>query len=363
MCAPAVALIFSSGGEVEVFSKDKKCNQKIVDFPDFGGEGHSVDLLDEQLVLLGDNQIGGKFEYKSIHQPRKGLLGMKYSIEGSPVGNSPLWHTSHSYGNQLLAIGGHFASKARLSSSLWKELNLRRQNGSQFSSFASGACEVKMAKDTFLLIGGLEQVEDSKVELKTVLELNITSEMVKELPQIKLSRAFHACEVNGEDILISGGTQGGITVADEIYSSNTKMSTILNMTSSLKRHRHALERIEDTIFAFGGLQSDDSDTVMVQWFDWIDKTWKPHDSSLLSEQTSYLSVTPFPLAAVDCHAGCKCGVAGKLIMLLKYNIMLKLCMTACNLMMWQATLEILGLLGAVKHRCVTCFEVFYSVIA
>ena len=34
-----------------------------------------------------------------------------------------------------------------------------------------------------------------------------------------------------------------------------------------------------------------------------------------------------------------------------------------NLMMWQATLEILGLLGAVKHRCVTCFDVFYSVIA
>ena len=63
MCAPAVALIFSSGGEVEVFSKDKKCNQKIVDFPDFGGEGHSVDLLDEQLVLLGVHQIGGKFEY------------------------------------------------------------------------------------------------------------------------------------------------------------------------------------------------------------------------------------------------------------------------------------------------------------
>ena len=87
------------------------------------------------------------------------------------------------------------------------------------------------------------------------------------------------------------------------------------MTSSLKRHRHALERIEDTIFAFGGLQSDGSDTAVVQWFDWIDKTWKPHDSSLLSEQTSYLSVTPFPLAAVDCHAGCKCGVAGKLMII------------------------------------------------
>ena len=146
VCAPAVALIFSSEGEVEVFSKNRKCNQKIVDFPRFGGQGHSIDLLDEQLILLGEkSRLGGKFGYKSIHQPRKGLLGMKFSEEISPVGNSPLWHTSQVYGNQLLAIGGEFESKVRLSSTLWKGLNLRWQNGSQFSRFASGGCAVKAA--------------------------------------------------------------------------------------------------------------------------------------------------------------------------------------------------------------------------
>ena len=35
VCAPAVALIFSSEGEVEVFSKNRKCNQKIT--PCFNG--------------------------------------------------------------------------------------------------------------------------------------------------------------------------------------------------------------------------------------------------------------------------------------------------------------------------------------
>ena len=125
VCAPAVALIVSSRGEVEVFSKNKNCSQKIVDSPHFGGQGHTVDLLDEQLILLGDNsQLGGKFDYKSIHHPRKGLLGMKFSKEVSPVGNSPLWHTSHVYGNQLLAIGGEFQSNARLSSTVWRGLNL-----------------------------------------------------------------------------------------------------------------------------------------------------------------------------------------------------------------------------------------------
>ena len=34
-----------------------------------------------------------------------------------------------------------------------------------------------------------------------------------------------------------------------------------------------------------------------------------------------------------------------------------------DLLMLQATLDMLGLWGAVKHRCVTCFDVFYSVIA
>ena len=98
---------------------------------------------------------------------------VKFSKEISPIGNSPLWHSSLVYGNELLTIGGEFESKARLSSTLWKGLNLRWQNGSQFSRFASGGCAVKVAKDVFVLVGGIEQVKDSKVETNVVVQLNM----------------------------------------------------------------------------------------------------------------------------------------------------------------------------------------------
>ena len=78
-------------------------------------------------------------------------------------------------------------------------------------------------------------MKDAKVEMNLVLRLNITTEVVEELPSIKLSRAFHACEVFEGNILISGGTNGGIIIADEVYNLTSKESTILSMTSSLKR--------------------------------------------------------------------------------------------------------------------------------
>ena len=312
VCAPAVALIFSSKGEVEVFSKNQKCNQRIVDFPSFGGDGRSIDLLDEQLVVLGDNKYGGKFAYKSIHQPRKGLLGMKFSTEVSPIGNSPLWHTSHAFGNQILTIGGEFQSKARLSNTVWNGLNLRWQDGSRFSRFAVGACKVKLNKDVYLLIGGFERVKESRVEMNTVLRLNTTEETIEELPSIRRDRAFHACEVSEGKVLISGGTRGDVTIADEVYSLATYESTVLNMASSLGRHQHQLLRLEETIFAFGGLLGNGSETSVVEWFDWMDMRWKQHEQSLLSENTTNLAVTAFPLSAVDCHAGCSCGLAGNL---------------------------------------------------
>ena len=311
MCAPAAALIFSSTGEVEVFSStNKKCHQKIVDFPSFGGQGRTIDLLDEQLVLLGENEFGERFHYKSIHQPRKGLLGMKFSIEVSPLGFSPYYHTSHVFKNGLAAIGGEFDTKARLSNTVWNELSLRWKNGSQFSQFAAGACQVKITKDVFLLIGGLRWVNGSKEEVNTVMRLNITQESVEELPSIIHGRAFHACEVSERRIIVSGGTQGQVTIADEVYSLVTNGSEALSMNCSLGRHGHSLIRLVETIFGFGGLLSNGSKSSLVQWFDWKTMAWENHDQSLLSENTTSLAVTRFPLSAVDCHAGCRCGMAG-----------------------------------------------------
>ena len=307
VCAPAVALLLSTSGEVEVFSKNEKCNQKILEFPSFGGQGRSLDLLDEQLLLLGAEKAGRRFEYKSIHQPRKGLLGMRFSQEVSSVGNNPYWHTSHSYGNQLLAIGGEFRSKAGHANGVWNGLNLRWQNGSSFYRFAIGACKVKLARDVFFLIGGFELVADGKVVMNSMLRLNITEEKVEELPSIKKGRAFHSCEIFEDNILISGGTEDDAIVPDEVYDMSTNVSTVLDMNSSLQRHKHQLFRIVDTIFAFGGVLSNGSTTSVVEQFDWTSKKWKQHDHRLLSKNSSNLVVTSFPLSEVDCHAGCTCG--------------------------------------------------------
>ena len=286
VCAPAVALIFSSTGEVEIFGKNKKCNQKIVEFPAFGGQGRTIDLLEDQLVLLHENKLDGRFQYQSIHQPRKGLLGMKFTIENSPLENSPYFHTN----------------------TVWNVVNPHWKNGSQISQFAEGACKVKLSRDIFLLIGGFKRVNRSKVEMNSVIRLKVHENTVEELPSIKQSRAFHACEVSGRRILVSGGSQGQVTVSDEVYSLDTNESMVLDRTSSLGRYGHSLLRLEEVIFAFGGLLSNGSETSEVEWFDWSDLSWKKHGESLHSKNTSNIAVTSFPVSAVDCHAGCKCGL-------------------------------------------------------
>ena len=312
VCAPATALIVSSIGEVEVFSKDQKCNKKVLEFSTFGGEGRSIDLLDDQLVLLGDSTIGnyGAFAYKSVAHPRKGLLGMSFTTELAPVGNSPRWHTSHAYGNLLLAIGGEFQSEAKLSSKVWTTFNFH-QNGFSFASIPIGACKVKLEREIFLVIGGLGSEENPSREINTVLRLNIIEETVELLPQIKKRRAFHSCEVFHDHVLISGGTEGNQIVVDEIYNTITNKAEVLKKSSSLRRHRHQLLRLEETIFSFGGLTANGLSTAEVKWFDWTRKKWKKHEHSLLSSNMSNLAVVPFPMSAVDCHAGCSCGIKGK----------------------------------------------------
>ena len=170
---------------------------------------------------------------------------------------------------------------------------------------------MKLAKDVFLLIGGFERVKGAKIEMNTVLRLNITEETFEALPPIKRSRAFHACEISEGKILISGGIQGKTAVEDEVYSLDNT-SNVLDMASSLGRYQHQLLRLEETIFAFGGLLPNGSETSVVEWFDWTDMRWKHHEQSLLSENTKSLAVTAFPLSAVDCFAGCRCGIAGNL---------------------------------------------------
>ena len=304
VCDPAMAAIFSPQGEIEIFSNDAKCNQIILDSSPFRGEGRSIDLLDEELLILGDNSAGenGKFEYKEIHKPRKGLLGMRFSakvLDQSDFGqgfNSPRWHTSYVFGNEFLALGGEFETGAQLLRGQWTSLS------PSYPNKIVGACKVRLEKDTFLLIGGM-----SGVEKNTIQKLDILKGTVEELDPIIERRAFHSCEVFEGQVLITGGRRGNNTIADEIYNLNTSQSTILDFSSSLQRHKHQLLRLEDVIYSFGGLLSNGSQTSVVEWFDWNARVWRQHEHSLFSQHTSSLTVTPFPKSAVDCVDGCSCG--------------------------------------------------------
>ena len=58
VCQPAAVLLLSSTGSVEVFSGDKRCNRQLARFPQFGGTGRTMSLLDNEIVITGGDALG-----------------------------------------------------------------------------------------------------------------------------------------------------------------------------------------------------------------------------------------------------------------------------------------------------------------
>ena len=124
------------GGEVEVFSE--QCSMKIPTFPKFSGHGRTVSLLDEELILLGNDGFGTKGQFITIQKPRNGLLAMKYTVDQFPLGKVPHQHSSLVSRNTLSVLGGKFKSKGKLSKYTWTELSLFWDNGTKYTlNFAS----------------------------------------------------------------------------------------------------------------------------------------------------------------------------------------------------------------------------------
>ena len=90
VCQPAGALIITKGGEIEVVSQ--KCSMAIATFPKFSGTGRTSSLLDEELILLGDDDLGTKGQYISIQKPRDGLLAMTYTVQTHSIQHLPHQH-------------------------------------------------------------------------------------------------------------------------------------------------------------------------------------------------------------------------------------------------------------------------------
>ena len=307
VCQPAAVLLLSSTGSVEVFSGDKRCNRQLARFPQFGGTGRTMSLLDNEIVITGGDALGTRYTYLSILNPRQGLLAMKYSVENFPIQGSPHQHSSLGWGNQLLVIGGDHKSKAKLEKFSWNGIRLRWRNETKFSQMMSSSCSVKIARDLFLLIGGVKHLKERSLITNTVLKINTTSETVEEEAPMMHQRMKHSCEKHSPtSVLISGGINSvKNTMEDEIYNFLTGETSIV-AGPSLHRYQHKLVRIEQRIFAFGGLNQDGSQSRTVMRFS--SGTWMETNHQLFSEDTSNLAATSFPIASVDCESLCECGV-------------------------------------------------------
>ena len=66
----------------------------IATFPKFSGIGRTSSLLDKELLLIGNDDLGTRGRTISIQKPRDGLLAMKYTVQELPLTQSPHQHSS-----------------------------------------------------------------------------------------------------------------------------------------------------------------------------------------------------------------------------------------------------------------------------
>ena len=346
VCQPAAALVFSHTGEVEVLSK--KCSMALANSQDFSGHGRTASLLDKQIILIGNDTLSGsEGNFISIQNPRDGLLAMKYTKETFPTRGSPFQHTALSSENQLNLLGGRYKSRTRFEQSTWMDISLKwEESQNAFVPKFFSACSVQNDTDSFYVFGGAETLDNKSTSVRDhILHINTTSLMVKLVGTMKKPRMAFGCEfLNKSCILLSGGYSDAANplqsiAPDEIFSMAPSVasfdrtesvflpyllapealslednslddgtgSLLLPMTDSLQRFQHSLIRMDEVVFAFGGLDKDNSSSAKVQVFNEATKSWENHDRNLTSQNTEELLVVPFPTSSLDCAFECQCG--------------------------------------------------------
>ena len=281
--------------------------------------GRTSSLLDEEILLLGDDDLGTKGRYISIQKPRDGLLAMKYTIHDLPLRQSPHQHSSLVSRNTLTVVGGKFKSRGRLSKFTWTELSLKWENGSKYTPAFSNACSVKVGIDEHIIFGGERKVDGQTIGMKQVVKINTKEEIAFELNPMIHSRVSHDCQLLGKSIVIvSGGLaeKGGDPSQihpDELYNITSfgEVVKVLDLGKSLRRIQHATIRTGDQILAYGGRDSNNEAPSKIEEFDTTTNSWKELNQTLHSSNTSELVVTPFPVASLDCVPECLCGIANR----------------------------------------------------
>ena len=192
----------------------------VTTFPKFAGIGRTSSLLDEELILLGNDPLSTQEgRYVSIQKPRDGLLAMKYTIENIPLGGPPHQHTSLVSKNTLAVVGGKFKSKGKLSKFTWTELSLHWKNGSKYHANFLGSCSVKLDVDVHLIFGGERTINGQKRSGKEVVRIDTTEQVAYEMKGMKHERAFHGCQLlDSSVVLLAGGLARSEIQPDELFN-------------------------------------------------------------------------------------------------------------------------------------------------
>ena len=132
------------------------------------------------------------------------------------------------------------------------------------------------------------------------------------------TRVSHSCQlVNKSVVLVSGGiAQKGAdpseALPDELYNiTSQEVVKVLDPQQSLQRIQHAMIKIEDRIWALGGIDSNNTLPSKIEEFNPTTNSWDELAQELRSSNTSELILTSFPTSSLDCVPECSCGIANK----------------------------------------------------
>ena len=291
----------------------------IATFPKFAGTGRTLNLLNEELLLLGSDDLGIRGRYISFKKPRNGLLALQYSVEDLPLAHLAHQHSSLVSRNSLTVVGGKFKSRGKLSKFTWTELSLKWENGSAFVPSFIEACNVKHGVDVHIIFGGERKINGKSLIVSQVVKINTTEEIAYELEPMIHRRVSHDCQLlNKSVVLVSGGfaqRQKGSDLLkilpDELYNINSsgKVIKVLDLAQSVRRFQHAMIKTEDRVWALGGKNSSNLAPSAIAEFDTTTNSWVDLNQQLHSTNTSELVVTQYPVSSLDCVPQCQCGTA------------------------------------------------------
>ena len=287
----------------------------IATFPKFGGTGRTSSLLDEELLLLGDDDLGTKGRPISIQKPRDGLLAMKYTVQDLPLTQLPHQHSSLVSRNTLTVVGGKFKSRGKLSKFTWTELSLKWENGTKYSPDVTNACSVKLGVDVHIIFGGERTIDGQQVSGRQVVKIDTTQEIAVEMNSLNFSRVSHDCQLlDNHVVLVSGGlpkkgADPSEILRDELYNiTSQEVVKVLDFEESLRRAQHAMARIGERILAFGGRDSNNEAPSKIAEFDPTTNSWIDLAQELHSTNTTELTITQYPISSLACVPQCHCGM-------------------------------------------------------